>query len=60
MIKLLQYVFGYAVVKLSDIATITRGRKLSEKKIFVKREFHAFIMGKYILIMERVLVRQLQ
>ena len=31
MIKLLQYVFGYAVVKLSDIATITRGGNFQKK-----------------------------
>ena len=31
LIKLLQYVFGYAVVKLSDIATITRGGNFQKK-----------------------------
>ena len=31
MIKLLQYVFGYAVVKLSDITTITRGGNFQKK-----------------------------
>ena len=35
IIRLIQYVFGYAIVKLSDIATITRGGNL-QKKDFVK------------------------
>ena len=35
MIKLLQYVFGYAPVKLGEIATVTRGGNF-QKKDFVK------------------------
>ena len=42
IIKLLQYVFGYAPVKLEEIATITRGGNF-QKKDFIEMEDHAFI-----------------
>ena len=44
MIKLLQYVFGYADVRLSDIATITRGGNF-QKKDFVEEGFPAIHYG---------------
>jgi type I restriction enzyme S subunit len=44
LIKLLQYVFGYADVKLSDIATITRGGNF-QKKHFNAEGFPAIHYG---------------
>lgn len=33
LIKILQYVFGFARVKLGDIATVSRGGSLQEKRL---------------------------